>query len=216
MIENIRLIPLTKNQVALIDAEDEPLITSYGWTYISAGAQSRVNGKRILMHRLLLNPRADQEVDHINHNNLDNRRSNLRFATRAENARNRLPHMGRKFKGVVDACRSGAPTRTRLRRFRAVITRGGVRHDIGGFPTIELAARAYDVKAAELFGEFAFLNFPNELDESNRLVTDFCERFKSTRKPYYKVSESRMKIKKLEHTRAERKRATMALLEKST
>ena len=96
----------------------------------------------------------DDIVDHINQDPLDNRRQNLRLATRSQNAANLGPYANNTsgYKGV-DFNRG---------KWRARITQDGVRYFLGTFDTAEDAARAYDQKALELFGEFASLNFSEE------------------------------------------------------
>ena len=93
-------------------------------------------------------------VDHINHDPLDNHRHNLRLATRSQNAANVGPYANNTsgYKGVD----------FNQGKWRARITQHGKRHFLGTFDTAEEAARAYDSKALELFGEFASLNFPEE------------------------------------------------------
>lgn len=73
------------------------------------------NGKRTTaqMHRLLLNPPAELQVDHKNHNGLDNRRENIRIVTNGENARNRIDNV--EFQSDVD----GVTWLTRDKAWRA-------------------------------------------------------------------------------------------------
>ena len=101
------------------------------------------------MHRQILGCQADQQIDHRNHNTLDNRRSNLRLATPSQNAINRRKAKG--YKGV-----------SRVRdKWRATIgsVRKKERRHLGYFPSAERAAKAYDAAAIEMYGEFALLNF---------------------------------------------------------
>lgn len=90
-------------------------------------------------------------VDHRNGNGLDNRRSNLRLATQAQNMSNRGRPTNNTsgYKGVSAG---------RLGGWRAYITSRGKRLDIGTFASKEEAAEAYNAKALELHGEFARLN----------------------------------------------------------
>ena len=79
-----------KNQIIFIDLEDYELIKNYSWYVSSKGyAYSKKDKKHISMHRLIMNPGKFQ-IDHINHNKLDNRKSNLRISTNQENQFNRL------------------------------------------------------------------------------------------------------------------------------
>jgi len=106
------------------------------------------------MHRevLGLEPGDGLAVDHINGNGLDNRRENLRIADKAQNQHNCVSRMGRShYKGVAWAGHVGM-WRVRLRR-------RGVSFHVGYFRDEIDAALAYDLKAAELFGEFARPNF---------------------------------------------------------
>lgn len=119
----------------------------------------RVDGKprTYYLHRLLIAAPAGAEVDHRNGDTLDCRRENLRVATHKQNSRNvrRPTHNTTGFKGVrrIETKKLGV-------RWRAFIKTGGKQSTIGTFATAEGAARAYDTRAAEMFGEFALLNFP--------------------------------------------------------
>ena len=85
-------IPLTQNQVALIDDEDYELVSQYKWcarwspgmrSYYAVTNIRKPDGKRIhlQMHRLITNAQKGEVVDHISHNTLDNRKSELRLCT---------------------------------------------------------------------------------------------------------------------------------------
>ena len=108
-----REIPLTQNQVAIVDATDYEWLNQWKWfawwdrkgqTFYAHRNSPRIDGKRtvIRMHRLVLGlSSGDTRPDHKNHNTLDNRRDNLRVATHAQNCANRR-NVGNKsgFKGV--------------------------------------------------------------------------------------------------------------------
>jgi hypothetical protein len=119
-------------------------------------ARRHSKGESILMHREIMRPRPGMVVDHIDHNGVHNRQSNLRVCTSAENQRNR-PGVGgsSQYKGVSYD--------KEHKKWEAGITLRGKRIHIGLFESEIEAARAYDRKALELFGEFAYLNFPEEL-----------------------------------------------------
>lgn len=157
----VRTITLTKGMVALVDEDDYHILILRKWfstrverPYAGThrlGTRSGID----LMHRILTGAQPGQYVDHINGNTLDNRMSNLRVCTNAENIRNMRVRPGSsRFKGVY-------LTNQRL-PWRAQIEANYKKHNLGNYLTEEEAARAYDLKAAELFGEFARLNFPSE------------------------------------------------------
>ncbi len=103
----------------------------------------------VLMHRQITGASQEEQVDHRDRNGLNNTRENLRIASSQQNAFNRGKRNG-EFKGV-SKCR---------RKWRARITIDGKEEYLGVFSTPEEAARVYDRRARELFGEFAVVNFP--------------------------------------------------------
>lgn len=167
------LVKLTQNQVALIDEIDEDLLkfkwyADYSSSYSNGGNfQAKRNSRKseskrfttFRMHRIILERMlgrklsSDEDVDHINHNPLDNRRSNLRLASRSQNCQNQMKRSTNTsgYKGVHYLKREG--------KWRARIQCKGKRLLLGDFETAELAACAYDEKAKELFGKFALTNF---------------------------------------------------------
>lgn len=102
---------------------------------------------------------AEKPIDHKDGDHLNNRLDNLRLATTAENSRNTRKRVGcsSQYKGV---CFSKGGHHPRGRPWQASIQLNKKRLAIGMFASEIEAAQAYDVKARELFGEFACLNFP--------------------------------------------------------
>jgi len=155
-------IPLTQGKFALIDDEDYDLVISYSWhtqkdinNFYAVTTTTRVQGKRttIYMHRLIMNARSGLQVDHINHNGLDNRRENLRLCTRTENCRNRRKYI----RG--SSIYKGVSWYTHYKKWRARIECEGKQLHLGWFSDEVEAAEVYDKAALKLFGEFAHLNF---------------------------------------------------------
>ncbi len=109
---------------------------------------------QIMLHRFILNDApVGAVIDHINGDQMDNRRSNLRVCTQGQNARNCRGSKNNRsgFKGVS--------WKTDIGKWRARIMIDRREISLGAFESPDAAARAYDVAAAEYFGEFARFNF---------------------------------------------------------
>jgi hypothetical protein len=166
-------IPLSRGLVAIVDDEDLTDLSRDKW-YARPGSgteyakrQTYVDGRARTesMHSRIMRPPAGMIVDHINHDGLDNRRSNLRVATYEQNARNkvslRLKSGDLKGASWDDSARRKYKWAARI--YAGPVGGNGKRGRIrlGYFATEEEAALAYDVAAREHFGEFAFCNFPD-------------------------------------------------------
>lgn len=170
--QSIRYIPLTQGQIAKVSAhrfEDAMRFNWQAWwsplakSFYAKRTERYPDGTRrdIYMSRYFLGLfHGDRrEVDHQNHDTLDNTDENLRIATRNDQCHNiRLPrHNTSGFKGVSFKRASGD-------FWCANIRVNGRLKQIGRFPFTEggrqAAACAYDAAALEHFGEFAHLNFP--------------------------------------------------------
>lgn len=156
----VKQIALTQGKVSLVDDEDYKLVCAYSWQAARNGSSWRamcrtgsgIFKQTIYMHRLIMRARKGQEIDHINGDALDNRKSNLRFCTRAENTRNRGTNKNNAsgYKGVAWHSQVG--------RWRAYIVVDRKQKSLGLFDTPEQAARAYNEAALKMFGDYARLN----------------------------------------------------------
>ncbi|MEN6424184.1 MAG: AP2 domain-containing protein [Phycisphaerales bacterium] len=158
----LKRIPLGDGRYVYVDAADFEWLSRWKWHMRNGYAARNERGEMILMHRQMMQPPAGMIVDHVNRNKLDNSRINLRICTRGENTRNRAKPIGcsSRFKGVSYDRKTG--------KWKAGIRSSRKQIYLGIFDTEEEAARAYDAKAVELFGEFARLNFPEEWPAKRR------------------------------------------------
>lgn len=155
-------VPLTKKLHAIIEEADAEEIGNYTWT-ASTSTKSEYalrkgrkgEPKTVHMHRIIARAKPGEIVDHINRNTLDNRRSNLRLCTAAQNVINRgysKPGKTSKFRGVS--------WNKKDRKWVAQIGAKGGHIRLGYFKDEVEAAKAYDKAAVELHESFACLNFP--------------------------------------------------------
>lgn len=154
-------IQLSQGLVAQVDDEDFIELSKYTW-YASmnrkhyARRHQMIDGKKgkVYMHRQILGVTDPKVfVDHIDGNGLNNCRINLRTATHSENLANVFKRTGTSsnYRGVNLKKSSG--------KFQVQIQHQGKLYFVGSFTDEIEAAKAYDKKAIELFGEFAKLNF---------------------------------------------------------
>ena len=153
---DVKQIPLGEGFYAYVDAADYEWLSRWTWHLQNGYAVRWEKRKVIFMHREILKPPKGKMGDHMNANRLDNTRANLRICSRPENARNKSkPHgTSSRFRGVSYRKDCG-------RWYARIRFEGSLIH-LGSVADEEEAARAYDRKAVELFGEFARLNFPEE------------------------------------------------------
>lgn len=143
-------IPVGRERFALVDAADAERVSQYHWISANRGyAMVKIDGRQVLMHRLITDAPDGAEVDHVDGDGLNNQRYNLRVCSRADNAKNRHTTTGRsRFKGVWRDKRA----------WRATIWVDRKKISLGSHPTEKAAARAYDVAARLYHGEFAATN----------------------------------------------------------
>jgi len=142
---------------ALFDVEDLPRVCMFTWSLYFSGenkAYVKHTGKpfKVSMHRLIMSFPEGMEIDHKNGNGLDNRKNNLRLATRSENIQN-------------------TPNRRKVRPARGISYMGGLyfvtiranRKKVGGgkgFSNLVDACDRYNELARELHGDFFIESTP--------------------------------------------------------
>jgi HNH endonuclease/AP2 domain len=152
----VAYVQLTKGYEAVIDAADIHLVDGCNWTasvqsnavYAHRKDYSLEKSKKVFLHRVIMCPPDNLHVDHVNGNGLDNRRKNLRLATRSQNLSNSVVPVTNTsgFKGVVWEKR-------RLKWF-AQIQKNGRHIFLGYYSSAQLAHEAYCEASAKFHGEF--------------------------------------------------------------
>lgn len=157
----MKLIPLTQDCFAQVDDEDFENISRYKWCAHKASHSRNTYAKRkiwvdgksvdIRMHREITSCPKDMEVDHIDHNGLNNQKSNLRVCSLKDNRRNRRLQKNSSSK-YIGVNKMG-------KKFAAKIWSNNKTIFLGSFSTEVEAAIAYDRAALMFRGDFAKLNF---------------------------------------------------------
>lgn len=148
--EDYVIMYTNKNEMFLVDLDDFKKVRDIHW-YKNSNEYivGCYNNKRVFIHRFVTNYSGSENIDHINGQKNDNRKINLRIATKAENSRNKKICNKLGVKGV---------SQRKNGKFMSKITYNRNQYYLGTFDTLKEASDAYDKKAIELFGGFARLN----------------------------------------------------------
>lgn len=153
----------------LVDDEDFDILNRFRWrAQYSNGGRRKSPVTSLFGHRGVVGPQhlvfgrscgQGKVIDHIDRNPFNNQKNNLRSISIVANAWNRGKGKGKKkatskFLGVYHNKRTG--------KYYAEIQTGKKKNYLGGFVNEVDAALAYDKKAKEIRGEYAFLNFPEK------------------------------------------------------
>jgi len=153
-------IKLTRGLTAKVDDEDYDYLMQWKWfagrtthKFFTVARTDRTNGiqRKVTMARLIMNTPMNMVCDHVNHDTLDNRKSNLRNCTRSQNSMNRTPIGRSKYLGVSKCNKS--------RKYMAQIKVAKKTIILGLYYNQWAAAIAYDNAAKVYHKEFANLNF---------------------------------------------------------
>lgn len=156
----MKKIPLTQGKYALVDNKDYEYLVKWKWSATKHGRTWRVRRnvwktekirrKCLTMHRVILGVENKKgfEIDHIDGNQLNNQRKNLRFCTHAENSKNRALN-----KNSKTGCK-GVTWYKWTNRWVARITVNKKLITLGYFKTKELAKFAYNNASIKYHGEF--------------------------------------------------------------
>jgi hypothetical protein len=157
-MKEIKLSQTGKNRgkyVALVDDEDYDYLNSFRWrVFNSRGllyAMKHAGTKKDKhMHRVIMNTPNDAFCDHIDHNGLNNQKSNLRNCTHQQNMSNRKPYGSSCYLGVY------------FSRGKYIVAQIQVNKELyylGVCTTEKQAAIRYDAAALYFHGEYCNLNF---------------------------------------------------------
>ena len=153
----MRRVPVAGGLIALVDPEDYDRVMRHRWHLSGMSprmryAETEIDGRKVVMHRLILGTPPDRVVRHLNGVRLDNRRENLCTLSPGERCHSakRRPGTSSRFKGVS--------WHVRINRWVANIAVDGRQHYLGTFTDEREAALAYNRAAALYYGEHAFVN----------------------------------------------------------
>jgi hypothetical protein len=159
----MRIIELTQGEIAFVDNDAPTWIFDVKWyalhmggTYYAARSIRREDGKQTTqyLHRVLLDVKPGEQVDHRDGDGLNNQCSNLRIVTHAQNQRAFNRQQTNNKSGFRGVC-----WHKRLRKWLAQIPHDGVRRYVGLYDTPEEAAKARDEKARSLGWPEEGMNF---------------------------------------------------------
>ena len=164
--DKMKTINLTQGQVALVDDDDYDYLNQWKWRVVKSAYidnyyvirwSPMIKNKRhqIYMHRFIMDTPKDMQVDHIDHNGLNNQKCNLRNCSIHENQCNKRASRKSTSKYI------GVSFNKNRKLFEVQISNHGKKKTLGFFKTEEQAAIIYDIAAKTYHGEFANLNFPN-------------------------------------------------------
>lgn len=150
----MKKIQLTQNKYVLVDDEDYIKLNQYNWhvckgksTYYAIRRSCKLK-KTIYMHRVIMNPPNNLNIDHINHNGLDNRKENLRMCNQSQNLGNSRisKHNTSGMKGVCWDKRN--------KKWIVRIKIYGKNKHLGRFKDKNSAKNVYEKAAKQHFGSF--------------------------------------------------------------
>ena len=168
--KNFAILPLNNSNSTIIDLKSVEKVGEYNWYVTDCGVKKYVrrgykkgenrSSKLNLLHRFIMDCPINKDIDHIDGDTLNNLKSNLRLCTHQQNMMNQK-HQKRKLDGMCSSMYKGVNFSGG--RWRSQISLNKKKIHIGYYFTELEAAYNYDRKSVELFGEFAYPNFPENM-----------------------------------------------------
>lgn len=165
--ESYRFIPLNRGLFAIVDAGDFDWLNVWPWTAAKGKngyyAVRRENGRVVAMHNVILSTPRGMRGDHWNGDTLDNRRCNIRIATKQQNAQNCAVSKNNRsgFTGVS--------FNKTLERWESYITVDGKKKGLGYFDRLDEAIAARKRAEVQYFGEIIRANCPARISRPKKL-----------------------------------------------
>ena len=146
------------NNEFYFDLEDYNKIKNYSWHENDQGyiVSSLSDNRKIRLHRLILNAEDGYDVDHVNHNKLDNRKENLRICTRQQNIFNS------QVRSTNKSGKTGVWWNEKIQKWRAMITVDGKDIILGWFENIQDAIQARVDAEVKYFKDYRYKEVDNE------------------------------------------------------
>ena len=144
----MRSFKVGRNTYTLVDDEDFDLLKYTGTWHLSQ--YNRPYSKTLgSLSRFLIEAKENEIVDHIDHNPLNNQKSNLRLVTSQQNSWNAKVRFGVKYKGVKKFPNG---------KYKAIVRVNSKTLYFGNYDTDFQAAMRYNQEIVKFRGEFAYLN----------------------------------------------------------
>ena len=168
------LLELTRGQKSVVDADDFKYLRHWNWCAykgartwyaVRRGMIEKKFSGMIHLHRFIMEPPPDMVVDHKNGNGLDNRKSNLRVCTQAQNNKNKCKRTDGKTSKYIGVIKSPHTPGA----WSASISIHRKSAFLGYYTSEDRAAQAYDSAAYLIHGEYARLNLPEMLTKRESL-----------------------------------------------
>ncbi len=163
-----RLVPLTRKKFALVDAEDYEKVMAFNWYAVHkrsggwyAQRQYRLKGKRkvVQLHRFIMSPPDDMDIDHLDSYGLNNCKDNMEIVTPLVNSQRKVPRKKKKFScKYIGVAKGHYRHKSNTWVYVANIATKGKQICLGQFLDPKKAAIAYDAAAKKLRGDDTLLN----------------------------------------------------------
>lgn len=146
----MKKILVSKQRFALVDDEDYDKLVVHKWWLIKGYAYTQLKRKTVTMQKMIMGESSRSlYIDHINQDRLDNRKTNLRYCTPAQNIRNQ------KKRCTNTSGYKGVSFDKSTNKYMAYITVDYKQKNLGRFDSAKAASRAYKLASKSLHGEFS-------------------------------------------------------------